>query len=55
MITSRIGVGGSHHFLLCCVTENKGSEWYFMKDRNVTVIKYHKAFFCTIVTRLGFH
>ena len=31
-----------------------GGEWYFMKGRNVTV-NNHKAVFCTIVKRLGFH
>ena len=42
IITSRMGVGGSQGFSWCLVTENKGGEWYLMKDRNVTVKRNHK-------------
>ena len=49
IITSRIGGGGKQ------VTENKRGEWYLMKSHNVTVKKIIKPFFCTIVTRSGFH
>ena len=48
-------MGGSQRFWWCYVTQNKGGEWcYFMKG-NVTVKINHKAFFCTIAKRSGFH
>ena len=42
-------------FFVMLRDRKQGGVWYFMKGRNITVKKYHKAFFCTIVKRLGFH
>ena len=56
IITSCIRDGWvSAIFMMLCDMDNKGGEWYFIKGRNVTVKKNHKALFCTIVKRLGFH
>ena len=55
MIASRIWGGWVSEFFVMLCDGKQGGEWYFMKGRNVTVKKNHKAFFCTIVRRSGFH
>ena len=55
IIAPRIGGGWASAFFVMLCHGKQGGERYLMKGRNVTVNKNHKASFCTIVTRLGFH
>ena len=56
MISSRIGAGWALAFFVMLRDGKQGAEgWYIMKGCNVTVKKNHKAFFCIIAKRWGFH
>ena len=56
IITSRMGGGWVSTFLVIMRNRKKrGHEWHLMKDRNVTVKKIYKVFFCTTAARSEFH